>query len=588
MIDKSLFTLPGAGKLMGILAVFGIAQALCVVGEAIGLAAAITNLWYGATVASQTSSIALFLACFLAKQILVNIQAGMLDSYAYKQSSALRTHLLEGVFTTQAQIVTQAGTAHVTASVLEGIDQVETYLRVILPKIVHVVAIPVVLLVCVFRYDWVSAVILLILFPVIVFYMIMLGRAAQARAETQYGTYQRMSNHFIDTLRGIETLKVFGASTSYARTIYEISERFRRATIDTLKMATLSGAVLDLIATMGVGAVAMLLGFRLINDAMPLFNALAVLVLSPEYFKPIREFASDFHASLDGKNALRDITELVAKARDIDTGKPAREQRDRIEIRPWGAQSRLSLHDVCYTYETTPGHEAPPALNHISFTAQGATKIGIVGSSGSGKSTLVGLLGGFALPTQGSIAVDGANVENLRRADWQRNVLYIPQNPYIFHASLRDNIRFYTPEATESDVLDALSVMGLDRLASDLPEGLDTIIGEGARGLSGGQAQRIALARALLDQSRSILLFDEPTAHLDIETEMELKERMLPLMEGRFVLFATHRLHWLSNMDWVVVLEKGCIAEQGTLSELLATDGALTHLVQQAQGGVAS
>ncbi|MFR1640361.1 MAG: ATP-binding cassette domain-containing protein, partial [Eggerthellaceae bacterium] len=204
----------------------------------------------------------------------------------------------------------------------------------------------------------------------------------------------------------------------------------------------------------------------------------------------------------------------------------------------------------------------------MDLVAEGFGKYAIVGASGAGKSTLISLLGGFIAPDRGRIVVDGAPLPDFKQEGWQRQIVYIPQDPYLVHATVRENIAFYRPEATSAEVDRAVRVVGLDDLVAELPEGLDTVVGEGARTLSGGQAQRIALARAFLDDTRRILLFDEPTAHLDIETEMELKERMLPLMEGRLVFFATHRLHWLHDMDKIVVLEDGRIAELGTLDEL--------------------
>ena len=214
-------------------------------------------------------------------------------------------------------------------------------------------------------------------------------------------------------------------------------------------------------------------------------------------------------------------------------------------------------------------------LRDVAFEVRGFAKVGIVGPSGGGKTTLVNLLAGFAAPASGKINANGVRTPTLERADWRRRVAYIPQSPYLFHATLRDNLAFYRPDASDAEVAAAVRTVGLDGLVAELPEGLGTVVGEGARALSGGQAQRIALARAILDPGRAVWLFDEPTAHLDIETEMELKARMLPLMEGRLVFFATHRLHWLRDMDHVLVLDGGTATEG---------DAALARFVESMRG----
>ena len=249
----------------------------------------------------------------------------------------------------------------------------------------------------------------------------------------------------------------------------------------------------------------------------------------------------------------------------------------------WSCGSVLEARDVAFDYAD---HRA---LEGVSFAARGFSKIAIVGMSGSGKSTLANLLGGFAEPSEGGFLASWEGEEprafDLASDAWRRQVVYIPQDPYIFHATLRENIAFYQPSADEEAIARAVEAMGLQELVAGLPQGLDTPIGEGARDLSGGQAQRIALARAFLDPSRRVLIFDEPTAHLDIETELELKERMLPLMEGRLVLFATHRLHWIHDMDAVMVMEEGRLVEFGAPEELLTRGGALTRLAERTLGG---
>ncbi len=566
MIDRAIFELPGVRRILAQLVCSGVLQALCIIGQAWFLGCALANLWDGQPLAEQVSFVALFFVCFVAKQGIVNVEDARLDSYAYKQADDLRQQLLKRVFTTKAQVVRDNGTGNVTAAVLEGVDQVQTYFHLILPKITSIVTIPLVILVFTLTLDWVSALIMFIMFPFIVLYMIILGRNAKDEASKQYRTFQVLSNHFIDTLRGIDTLKLLGASKRHATSIFEVSERFRAATMKTLRMATLSSFVLDMFSTLSIAAVAFMLGMRLLDGSVQLLPALAILVVAPEYFKPIRNFASDYHASLDGVNALKSIQHLIG-----DNNAPDPE----VPLAPWQATSTLTLAHVGCAYPSRR------VLDDVTLTFEGFQKYGIVGTSGAGKSTLANLLGGFLSPDSGHIAVQGVPVPGLHQADWQSQIAYIPQDPYIFHATLRENIAFYRPDATRAEIERAVSIVGLDKLVGELPQGLDTLIGEGARGLSGGQAQRIALARAFLDDARRILIFDEPTAHLDIETEMELKERMLPLMENHLVLFATHRLHWLHDMDTVIVLEEGRIAERGSLSELSGRDGALTRLASQ-------
>ena len=573
MIDRALFALEGIRAALGALLAFAVLRALLVVGQAWTLASAIVNLWGGAPLSGQAALVAGFFACFLGGQLVRCAQDSYLDRYAYARVDDLRRKLLQAIFGQGSRIVQNQGTGNACTMVLEGVDQVETYVRLILPKIVCVAVVPLIVLLCVFPVDWVSGVIMLVMYPVIVFYMGLIGATAKAAASLQHDEYRRLSNHFVDSMRGIDTLKLFGLGKRHATRIFEVSEKFREATVKTLRIATLSGSVLDLISTLSLAAVAIMLGFRLVDGSIAFFPALFVLVLVPEYFKPIREFASDYHASLDGKNALASIQETIATAHSVGV-------REAREVPAWSEDASIELSGVGFSYGD--GREA---LRDVTFSARGFARIGVIGASGSGKSTLVNLLGGFSAPDSGRVSVAGCELADLREPAWQRQVLYIPQDPYLFHATLRENIAFYRPDAKDADIERAVQVVGLDDLVEELPDGLDTMVGEGARALSGGQAQRIALARALLDRTRRVLLFDEPTAHLDIETELELKERMLPLMEGRLVFFATHRLHWVGDMDAVLVMEDGRVAEFGSPVDLAARGGAYARLVAQLEGG---
>lgn len=551
-------------QLLGLLAGLSFLQALFIIGQAYGLARAITGLWEGRPLEEQWGWILLFFCSFIARQAVIYFRSKRLDDYSYQQAADLRDQLLEKLFRVGPQIAQQQGTGNVTTMVLEGINQVENYLKLILAKIMNMSIIPWVILALVFYLDWESGLVLLLVFPLIIIFMIILGYAAQSKAEKQYRTFQLLSNHFIDSLRGIDTLKLFGVSKKYGKSIFASSERFRKATMASLKVGILSTFALDFFTTLSIAVVAVLLGLRLINEGILLFPALTILILAPEYFLPIRDFSSDYHATLDGKNAMTAVTEILHQP---EAQVPA------VTVPRWQEDAQLTIDQLAFSYEEKA------ALRDINLNVTGFKKIGIIGLSGSGKSTLINTLSGFLVPDSGEITLGGAQTTAFRQASWQEQLIYIPQNPYIYRLTLQENVAFYQPTATKEAVLKAIEVAGLTELLAELPQGLDTMLGEGERHLSGGQAQRIALARAFLDQQRKILLFDEPTAHLDIETEVALKERMLPLMENRLVFFATHRLHWMEEMDEIIVMDQGRIVEQGTLTQLQQKQGAFTELV---------
>ncbi|MDO4183123.1 MAG: thiol reductant ABC exporter subunit CydD [Coriobacteriia bacterium] len=591
--------------MLALLLVFGACDALLIVLQAFCLSAAVVVLWNFArggeaftvlllgvplttTRAGMWLGVALYAAGFLlayvARQLLQFAKAKVMDAYGTRQAASLRAQLMQATYDQGQGGVQRRGTGAATSLALEGISAVKTYIGTLFPKVAELMAVPAVLTVALFAFDWVSGLIALVILPCIIGYMRLLGAQAKQLAAAQLGAYNRLSNHFMDTLRGMPTLKAFGRSGPYVKQVYAVSERLREATVKTLRTATLSSLVLDLFRTGGLAAVAIMLGFRLLDGSMTLFPALAVLIMVPEYFAAVRRYANDFHATLDGRTNLAAVLDVLrAGEGGGGVARAAGAHAVAGAGQPWGETSTLALEGVSFAY----GEDAPNALQDVSLQLQGCCKVGVVGVSGSGKSTLVQLLAGFSAPSAGRVLVDGTEVA-LASPAWLQQVTYIPQTPHLFSATLRENIAFYAPDASEDALQQAVDLAGLRALVEVLPQGLDTPIGEGGRQLSGGQAQRVALARAFLDANRKVLVFDEPTAHLDIETELALKQNMLPLMEGRLVLFATHRLHWVNNMDVVVVLEDGRVAEVGTPAELGARAGAFSRLVDALREGGAA
>ena len=575
MLDRRLFKFPGAGKALGILSILTIIQAFAIIGQGRFLSIAITDLWSGNKISHLGLPILIFIGAYLLRQLMGVAKQYALSPFADTTTASLQTQLTEKYAALGPRVVANQGTGKSVTLAVEGIDQVHDYLTLVLVKLFDMSIIPWLILAYIAVINWKQAVFLLFIYPVIVLFMIVLGMAAQAKADREYATFNRLSNHFVDSLRGLTTLKQLGLSKKYANNIFEVSEDHRKATMSTLKIAILSTFALDFFTTLSIAIVALFLGLGLMDGTMTLLPALTILVLAPEYFLPIRNFANDYHATLNGKNALADIMALLDQptAKDTNTYE-ATSQR-------WRENDELQLTDVSYTYPEA----TEPALQGINLDFKGYERVALVGTSGSGKSTLLNLIGGF-LNGEGDVSLNGQHLPHLQQRAWQEQIQVLPQQPYIFHDTLRRNRAFYAPEATDDKIREAIETVGLSAWFEALPEGLDTIIGEGAMQTSGGQAQRIGLVRIMLDDNRRVLLLDEPTAHLDIETEVRLKETMLPLFDKRLVIFATHRLHWLTEMDLIIVMRDGQIVEQGTLPELMPNKGYFVELQAAMRGAV--
>ena len=573
MIDRSLLKLDGFQKTIVFLIFISFLQGLTILFQAKYLAITITNLFNGEKLSLQLLPIVLFTLFYLCRQLLTRFRDKKMSQFASKAGSTIREQFTKKLFTLGPNVTETEGTGNLITMALEGITQIETYLKLFIPKVVNMAIIPVMVVTYTFMLDVKSAIILIVVLPILIFFMVILGIAAQNKADRQYESYRTLSNHFVDSLRGLETLRLLGLSKRYDRNIRDVSERYRKSTMGALRFAFLSTFALDFFSSLSVAIVALFLGLGLINEQIVLLPALTVLILAPEYFLPIRDFGTDYHATLDGKNALSAINKII----DL----PEQDQDDTTEIPQWNEHATLNVTNLSLQYNES--NEA--TLKDISFTWKGYGKIGIIGASGAGKSTLINVLSGFIEPTSASIQINDKTINRFNCNGWQNQILYIPQHPYIFNDTIANNVSFYTPTATNEEIEEACNRAGLSKVVESLPNGLEQQIGESGRVLSGGQEQRIALARAFLDQSRKILLFDEPTAHLDIETEWELKQNILPLLDQRLVFFATHRLHWMIDMDTIIVMNQGEIVETGTHEQLVKANGYYSKLIQAQMHG---
>lgn len=564
---RGLPTYPGSNKLTILLSLLISLEAFIIIGQAVFLARAITFLFQGEALASVVQDILLFLMFFVLRHILLHAQQLASEKFALTTSKMLREKLVNAYFKLGPRFVQVNGTGSLVRLAIEGIEQVRTYFALTSYRMIRTVIIPSIIAIYIFTQDISSSLIVIATVPIIILFMILLGMAAQKKADDEYESYRKLSNHFIDTLKGIETLTYLGKSKKHEEKITSVSRQYRKATIRTLRIAFLSSFALDFFTSLSIAFVAVGLGFRLIDGSIILLPALTILILAPDYFLPIRQVGTDYHATLDGQVALAQIETIIAT------------EENRIEKTSsspinWQASQSMSFQNI----SVCPEDSNKKVLNDIQFNWNGTGLIGIVGESGAGKSTLIDVLAGFLKPTTGSITISGEQTDTLMRDDWTNQIAYIPQHPYIFPTSIKENIRFYEVDAKDEEIEQVIIDIGLAEFVRKLPNKMNEKIGEGGRQLSGGQEQRIAMARALLSK-RSILLLDEPTAHLDIETEVELKATMRKLFENKLVFIATHRIHWMQEMDVLLVLQNGHLVEQGTHTQLLGNNGAYADLV---------
>lgn len=567
---KGLPSYPGSKLLYILISGLTLLEAISVTAQAIFIARAVTSLFQGGHFVDVGKDISFFLVAFLSRHTLALIQRSLSERFAEKIGIDLREKLTTAYFKNGQHFVNRYGTGRLVTLAIEGIDQLKKYIEITIPRMIKTAIVPVVIVIYIFTIDITSAVILIVTVPVVIIFMILLGLAAQKMADRQYKTYRILSNHFVDSLKGLETLKYLGQSKKHEMKIGRVSNQYRKATMKTLRVAFLSSFALDFFTSLSIAFVAVGLGFRLIDGTITLLPALTILILAPEYFLPIRQVGSDYHATLDGQIALSEIEQIIQMQEKLPN------MTSKLFLKK---DKQITIHflNISAQYDETP------VLKDITFSWSGNGMIGIVGESGAGKSSLINVLAGFIHPKDGTISVNGQKLETLHQSSWLENIAYIPQHPYIFPTSLANNIRFYEPHTSDKDVEVIIDKIGMRSFVDQLSNGIHERIGEGGRILSGGQEQRIAMARALLSK-RQIILLDEPTAHLDVETEYEIKQVMLELFQDKLVFFATHRMHWMKQMDYLLVLDHGCLVEQGDRESLLKNQGkyyALEKLVTE-------
>jgi thiol reductant ABC exporter CydD subunit len=519
----------------------GTVTALLIVAQAWLLATAVAGAFKGGKGLSQLRTpLALLAVVVLVRAVVVWISEVSADRCSAAVKSELRAALVERVAVLGPDGRPIGRTGDLAALSTRGIDALDGFFSRYLPQLVLAVIVPLTVLAAVVGQDWLSALLMAVTIPLIPLFMALIGMASRKQTDRQFRTLQVLSGHFLDVVAGLPTLKVFGRSKAQVATIREVTDSYRRVTMSTLRLTFLSSLVLELLASVSVALVAVSIGLRLLGGHLDLRTGLFVLVLAPEAYLPLRLVGANYHASAEGMSAAERMFDV------IDAPLPLRGTRTDV---PDPASSRLVVEDLRVAY---PGRDRP-ALDGISMVVEPGEVVAVTGPSGSGKSTLVGVLLGFVAPQAGFVGIDGVGLCDLDPDAWRARIAWVPQRPHLFAASIVENIRLGRPDADAGDVLRAVAGAGLVDLVARLPDGLETRIGERGVGLSAGERQRIALARAFL-RDAPLLLLDEPTANLDRDTEAAVIDAVADLAHGRTVVLVAHRPALASLADRTVEL----------------------------------
>lgn len=556
------------GELRGIRSAFltnialNLLMALTVIGQAFFLSQIINQVFLNHATRLDILSPLLVLFLLIILRALFNSLSNISAArVAIHIKSDLRQRFVEHLLLLGPIFIRGEHSGELTLAVTEGIEALDAFFRDYLPALLMAFLIPLTILIVVLPLDLWTFAVLLITIPLIPMFMALIGMAAGRLAQRQYSVMSQMSSHFLDVMQGLTTLKLFNRSKKQIKTIRLITDKFREATMQVLRLAFLSAFVLELVATISIALVAVEIGLRLLYGDIAFEQAIFLLIIAPEFYQPLRQLGAKFHAGRDATAAADRIYAVLDTIVTLNDGSQMPPERMNIEFR-----------DVHLSYE------GRSALRGVTFGVGDGEMLALVGKSGAGKTSIANLLLRFDAPTEGIIKIADVDLQSIDPTLWREQITWIAQSAYLFNQSVEDNIRIGKRDASDDEIIAAAKQAQAHDFIMQLENGYDTIVGEQGIRLSGGQIQRVALARAFLRDTPLVLL-DEATAHLDSVNEEQLNTSIREWARGHTVIVIAHRLNTIIDADRILVMDNGQTVQEGTHSSLLAEGGLYRQLV---------
>jgi ATP-binding cassette, subfamily C, bacterial CydCD len=532
--------------------IIGLAIATCVLGQSVTLAAAISRVFVGG---ADLHDIGALLAVLATLTVLRAAFSYLQETAAARASAVVKSQLRQGLLHRIVDAGPSWGAEHRTGEITQlatrGLETLDAYFARYLPQVVLTAIISPLFVVVIWATDWISGAVVLLTLPIVLLFMVLAGLSAQRRTNDQWHALARMSNHFLDVVEGLTTLRVFGRARAQRSAVQSVTNEYRRTTMTVLRLSFLSSFVLELFASLSVAIVAVQVGLRLIGGSIELESALIVLLLAPEAFQPLRTLGASYHAAAEGRSATQKILDILDEPAPPPGTLAVPNAAEFVTVRDitvWRADSSFA------------------ACAPTSFRLCRSEVVAMVGPSGCGKSTLLSVMLGFLEPSAGTVLMDGVSVAEADRQSWLGHIAWVPQRPTLVAGTVAENVRLGAADARDTEVTAVL--------AKAACEGLDPRrrIAQNGADLSAGERQRIALARCFLRAERGadLLLLDEPTANLDGPTERRALAAIRELSIGRFVLMVAHRPSSIHFADRTVEVGAGTPEGQPMTSAALS------------------